>query len=60
MSFPSLPPASPTCSRDRAAALKPTVYLPRDRVRVCPECAGPLIRASACVTCPHCGWGHCG
>ncbi|MEO7476581.1 MAG: hypothetical protein ABIY46_14725 [Gemmatimonadales bacterium] len=29
-------------------------------VRVCPECAGPLVRASGCVTCRHCGWGRCG
>ena len=26
----------------RPAHLKPTVYVPHDRARVCPECAGPL------------------
>jgi hypothetical protein len=30
------------------------------RLRVCPDCAGPLIRSSACVSCAHCGWGRCG
>jgi hypothetical protein len=30
------------------------------RLRVCPECAGPLVRASGCLHCAHCGWGHCG
>jgi hypothetical protein len=29
-------------------------------VRVCPECAGPLVRASGCVSCRHCGWARCG
>ena len=29
-------------------------------LRVCPECAGPLVRASGCLHCAHCGWGHCG
>ncbi len=26
----------------------------------CPECGSQLIRASACVSCPACGWGKCG
>lgn len=30
------------------------------RFRVCPECAGPIVRASGCLHCAHCGWGHCG
>ncbi len=25
----------------------------------CPECGGKLVHASACVTCPGCGWGRC-
>lgn len=25
----------------------------------CPECGGRLVHASACVTCPGCGWGRC-
>lgn len=30
------------------------------RVRVCPECAGPIVHSCACVTCLQCGWGRCG
>ncbi|HET9066572.1 MAG TPA: hypothetical protein VFN22_12195 [Gemmatimonadales bacterium] len=26
----------------------------------CPECGTRVVRASACVTCPGCGWGKCG
>ncbi|MCA9723016.1 MAG: hypothetical protein KC489_11555 [Gemmatimonadetes bacterium] len=26
----------------------------------CPECGAPVVRASACITCPACGWGRCG
>jgi hypothetical protein len=33
---------------------------PPASVRVCPECAGPLVRASGCVSCRHCGWARCG
>ena len=45
----------------RYARLAPTRYRPTPRpMPVCPECAGPLARASACVTCPACGWGKCG
>lgn len=33
---------------------------PGIRLRVCPECAGPIVRASGCMHCAHCGWGHCG
>jgi hypothetical protein len=47
--------------------LAPTRYQPPRHdpsaetvLRVCPECAGPLIRASGCVSCRHCGWGRCG
>ena len=39
-------------------SLSPTRYLPAQRgsapettLRVCPECAGPLVRASGCVSC---------
>ncbi len=45
------------------SALKPTVYyvpVAHGAARVCPECAGPLSRASACVSCVYCGWGKCG
>jgi hypothetical protein len=52
-------PALPTPQSHR---LDPTVYrpAPAQHLRVCPECAGPLVRASACVSCRHCGWGKCG
>ncbi len=26
----------------------------------CPDCGGPIARASGCVTCLGCGWGKCG
>ncbi len=29
-------------------------------IRVCPDCAGPIIHSSGCITCLHCGWGKCG
>jgi hypothetical protein len=42
-------------------ALKPTYYVPVvSAVPLCPECAGPLTRASGCVSCVYCGWGRCG
>jgi hypothetical protein len=27
---------------------------------VCPECGTRVVRASACLMCPGCGWGKCG
>jgi len=48
---PAVPFAAPRSDRSDAS---PAVLL-----RVCPECAGPLVRGSACVTCAHCGWGRC-
>jgi hypothetical protein len=51
-------------------SLKPTTYyvpvVSSGYVRVvgrsplCPECAGPLSRASGCISCVCCGWGSCG
>jgi len=43
-------------------ALKPTTYYVPvvQTARVCPECTGPLSRASGCVSCVYCGWGKCG
>jgi hypothetical protein len=29
-------------------------------VRRCPECTGPVVRASGCLCCVQCGWGRCG
>jgi hypothetical protein len=26
----------------------------------CPDCGAPVVNASACLTCPSCGWGKCG
>jgi hypothetical protein len=26
----------------------------------CPECGTQVVRASACLMCPACGWGKCG
>ena len=57
MSAPLLP--HPT-DRPARNPLKPTVYLGHEDMRTCPECAGPLMRASACLTCLQCGWGRCG
>ena len=38
----------------------PTARIPPPDPRVWPECAGPLARNAACVTCIQCGWGRCG
>jgi hypothetical protein len=40
-------------------SLRPTVYVRSDQLHMCPECRVPLIRASACVSCPQCGWSRC-
>jgi hypothetical protein len=52
---PAVLPAAPRSDRSDRPDPLPTILL-----RVCPECAGPLVRGSACVTCAHCGWGRCG
>ena len=43
-------------------SLQPTTYNPLtvNIIRVCPECAGQVIRNSGCITCRQCGWGKCG
>jgi hypothetical protein len=43
-------------------ALKPTTYYVPvvSAAPLCPECAGPMTRASGCVNCLYCGWGKCG
>lgn len=28
-------------------------------LKVCPECAGPLLRGKFCIACVCCGWAHC-
>jgi len=54
MLIPVLPFRSTGCTR------LGEIRLADPRLRVCPECAGPLVRASGCLHCAHCGWGHCG
>ncbi len=39
---------------------RPQPQPPHRHVRICPECAGPVARASGCVSCMQCGWGFCG
>ncbi len=51
----SCPQTAPVSTSSLSPKLAPTVLL-----RVCPECAGPLVHASGCVACAHCGWGRCG
>lgn len=50
-----------------APAPRPYPPAPTDRnpqtlllIKVCPECAGPVVRSSGCVACAQCGWGRCG
>lgn len=50
------PSPSSTPAPHTRPALKPTVWA---QVRVCPECAGPIVRNSGCVNCLQCGWGKC-
>jgi len=49
---PALPP-TPDSRTDR----NQLIY---NLIRVCPECAGPIIRNSGCLHCAQCGWGRCG
>lgn len=30
------------------------------QLRVCPDCAGPIVHNSGCVHCAQCGWARCG
>ena len=46
---------------------RPSPPAPTDRnpltlllIKVCPECAGPVVRTSGCLSCMQCGWGRCG
>ncbi len=43
-----------------SAAPQPPNPLTDVRIRVCPECAGPISRTSGCLQCVQCGWGRCG
>jgi hypothetical protein len=45
--------------------LQPTRYiqanpLTSSTIRVCPECAGPVVQNCGCISCKLCGWGKCG
>jgi hypothetical protein len=31
----------------------------QSRIKVCPECSGPIAQASGCISCVQCGWGRC-
>ncbi len=33
--------------------------LTSNQIRVCPECAGPVVHNSGCISCRQCGWGRC-
>ncbi|HUF34581.1 MAG TPA: hypothetical protein VMN37_01460 [Gemmatimonadales bacterium] len=54
---PFLPSPTDAPSHRPGTVYRPSVPLP---LSVCPECAGPLVRASGCVSCAQCGWGRCG
>ncbi len=57
-----VPRSRPPLSAHRSAQLQPTTYnqLTTNNIRVCPECAGQVIRNSGCMNCRQCGWGKCG
>ena len=48
--------------QSRTSQGKPTTYQPSapHPIRVCPDCAGPIVRSSGCISCTQCGWGKCG
>lgn len=64
-SSPNTPDSEAPMTAPEKPQLLPTRYLASNpltaaNIRVCPECAGPVIRNSGCVTCRQCGWGRCG
>lgn len=50
-----------TLTCDPRPALQPTIYNSptHNNIRVCPECAGPVVHNSGCISCRQCGWGRC-
>jgi hypothetical protein len=58
MPIQSHPQAVPPSSRP--AARLQEVSRPDTALRVCPDCAGPIVRSSGCLSCTQCGWGQCG
>lgn len=58
---PPSPSPDPSSSIERLLRYRAEVHLaPTQYMRVCPECAGPIIRNSGCVHCAQCGWAKCG
>ncbi|MBK8006831.1 MAG: hypothetical protein IPK12_23930 [Gemmatimonadetes bacterium] len=33
--------------------------LTSNQIRVCPECAGPVVHISGCIAFRQCGWARC-
>ncbi len=52
MHAPSTPRPTPPAATDK----NPLTW---NLIKVCPECAGPILRGSSCMACAHCGWGRC-
>src|SRR5215207_8005971 len=54
---------SPPSADAETAPLSHRRDMPRQQspgLGVCPDCAGPLIRSSGCLSRTRCGWGQCG
>ncbi len=60
--LPERCPMPPVLSPRPRPSLQPTTYNPlvANNIRVCPECAGEIVRNSGCMHCRQCGWGKCG
>jgi hypothetical protein len=52
----SIPPSTPEPFAAQRQPNPATLLL----IRRCPECDGPVVRASGCLCCQQCGWGRCG
>lgn len=50
------PERSEGTAHSQPADKNPLTY---NLIKVCPECAGPILRGSSCMACAHCGWGRC-
>lgn len=53
------PLRSPVTRAPQFRKLAPTLAVTPPNVRVCPECAGPVVHGSGCISCIACGWGRC-
>ena len=58
----STAPALPELGKERSGADGRTAKRGEvsHHIRVCPDCAGPIVRSSGCINCTQCGWGQCG